>query len=714
MREQRQMDEAELPSISSISSSAATRRWEVSRRFRTDPQRARAALRRGYLSLPHLAVTRLLHRVPLIRSASSRDIEMGNPHDRASARHSSVADRTTFAGYTILRPLGSGGMADVYLAKHPRLPRREALKVLAKGMTADGEFRERFNREADLAATLWHPHIVAVHDRGEFDGQLWIAMDYVEGTDASRLLKERYRQGMSIDDVCAIVSAVAGALDYAHNRGLLHRDVKPANILLTHPEAGERRILLADFGIARQLADVSGITETNVAVGTVAYAAPEQLLGQNMDGRADQYALAATAFHLLTGAPPYRHANPVEAIGMHLSAPAPRLSDHRPELARLDDVLFKALAKEPADRFDRCREFAAAFSEQICSVANSERRSKPAVIAAASHMLRNTLSKKAARKFSLRVKIVIAIVVMALIATTATLAIWATPSLFWDDTSAAEAAPPQSHPTSANDPAGAPAAVAAAPALDGSYRLDYDRAKQTSNGVIGNDGARTSWWAFHSSCTPAGCAATGTKLDNADHQVARTAGTGNTGVLHFVDGHWQSEPRPKQVQVQCRRAHQTVTSTQDQTVVWSLTPQADGTLRGVQIQTVHSNDCGAQGATLRIPVVVTRVADVPPGVPMADPSKVAASTEPPAATSSAPVLGGVCSDMDKIAYDSSANEQVVCEDRTWDKAPTTTGVHPVGTSCGQPDTPVFAMSMSDDGYLIECDPATKVWTRRHG
>jgi serine/threonine-protein kinase len=321
-----------------------------------------------------MAVTQLLHRVPLIRSGASGQAD--GPHGRGNARRSTVSSHTAFAGYTVLRQLGSGGMADVYLAKHPRLPRRDALKVLAKEMTADGEFRERFNREADLAATLWHPHIVAVHDRGEFDGQLWIAMDYVEGTDAARLIKERYRKGMPQQDVCEIVTAVAGALDYAHQRGLLHRDVKPANILLTHPEAGERRILLADFGVARQLSDISGITATNVAVGTVAYAAPEQLLGRKMDGRADQYALAATAFHLLTGSPPYQHANPVEAISMHLNAPPPRLSDYRPDLAYLDDVLLKALAKEPEDRFDRCREFADAFREQGSRASTRARRAK--------------------------------------------------------------------------------------------------------------------------------------------------------------------------------------------------------------------------------------------------------------------------------------------------------------------------------------------------
>ena len=213
-----------------------TEHWDVQRGPGTDPRRARSAPRRGYESLPHVAVTRLLHRVPLLRSAPNRDVRAGGLLGSGGAPHVRMANRNEFAGYSILRPLGSGGMADVYLAKHPRLPRRDALKILTKEMTTDSEFRERFNREADLAATLWHPHIVAVHDRGEFEGQLWIAMDYVEGTDAARLVRERHRRWMSVEDVCAIVTAVAGALDYAHVRGLLHRDVKPANILITHPE----------------------------------------------------------------------------------------------------------------------------------------------------------------------------------------------------------------------------------------------------------------------------------------------------------------------------------------------------------------------------------------------------------------------------------------------------------------------------------------------
>ena len=338
-----------------------TRRLDGRRRLLSNSRLPRGAARSGSQSFPP-AAAHLRRRVPPVSSTPNPD-SMEFQADATGPRPS-ISSGAPFAGYTILRPLGSGGMAEVYLALHPRLPRRDVIKVLAEAITADREFRERFNREADLAATLWHPHIVGVHDRGEFNGQLWISMDYVDGTDASRLVKERYQDGMPIHEVCAIVQAVAGALDYAHDRGLLHRDVKPANILLTHPEEGERRILLADFGVARHLGDISGITETNVAVGTVAYAAPEQLTGANIDGRADQYALAATAFHLLTGAPPFQHSNPIAVISQHLHEDPPRLSDYRPDLEHLDEVFFKALAKDPEDRFERCRAFSAAVSEE--------------------------------------------------------------------------------------------------------------------------------------------------------------------------------------------------------------------------------------------------------------------------------------------------------------------------------------------------------------
>jgi serine/threonine-protein kinase len=283
-----------------------------------------------------------------------------------------LADGATFAGYTIVRLLGSGGMGEVYLVQHPRLPRRDALKVLPASVSADSEYRERFNREADIAATLWHPHIVGVHDRGEFDGQIWISMDYVEGTDAARLLRERYRDGMPTAEVAEIIAAVADALDYAHQRNLLHRDVKPANILLAHPDSGDKRILLADFGIARWANEISGLTATNMTVGTVSYAAPEQLMGERLDGRADQYALAATAFHLLTGSPPFENSNPAVVISQHLSAPPPAIGARRPELSALDPVLARALAKDPNDRFERCADFARALSHGLVATPSGD------------------------------------------------------------------------------------------------------------------------------------------------------------------------------------------------------------------------------------------------------------------------------------------------------------------------------------------------------
>jgi serine/threonine-protein kinase len=267
-----------------------------------------------------------------------------------------------FAGYTIVRRLGSGGMGEVYLAQHPRLPRRDALKVLPVALTADDEYRQRLSREADIAAELWHPHIVGVHDRGEFDGQLWLSMDYVDGTDAAQLLRSRYPSGMPRALAFEIISAVADALDYAHQRGLLHRDIKPANILLADADGKGRRIVLADFGIARQLDDISGLTATNMVMGTTAYAAPEQLLGKAIDGRADQYALGCTAFQLLTGAAPYENSNAAVVISHHLSAPPPLIGERRPDLVDLNAAICKVLAKDPATRFPSCSDFATALT----------------------------------------------------------------------------------------------------------------------------------------------------------------------------------------------------------------------------------------------------------------------------------------------------------------------------------------------------------------
>lgn len=593
-----------------------TRRIGAGRRLLSNPRQARAALRAGFQSLPGMPIGQLFRRIPPVDSRPHPEPAAAQGNSEPGGPRLTIGNGASFAGYTILRQLGAGGMAEVYLALHPRLPRRDVIKVLAEAVTVDPEFRERFNREADLAATLWHPHIVGVHDRGEFNGHLWISMDYVEGTDASRLVKESYPDGMPLDEVSAIVQAVAGALDYAHARGLLHRDVKPANILLTHPEAGERRILLADFGVARHLGDISGITETNVAVGTVAYAAPEQLTGSPIDGRADQYALAATAFHLLTGAPPFQHSNPIAVIGQHLHEDPPRLSDFRPELAALDEVFCQALAKAPEDRFDQCRAFAAAVGRECDGAAAIGPDARSRTVASPAHRRRGPGRVIAAvtHRFSPQTRWAAALVCAVLVAVAAT----------WSVLYSFQPGAPPANPALASKPS-PPAAVAApiagGPVLNGTYKLDYDQTKRTTNGIgIRHDGAGTNWWAFRSACTSSGCAATGTRLDDTTHQAAGGPDGGQTDTLRFVGGYWQGAP--EQQRVGCTRPGGPAGATQQETIAWSLAPQSDGTLRGTETETVLSNECGAQGAVVRVPVVATRVGDVPPGVNVADPASV--------------------------------------------------------------------------------------------
>lgn len=278
---------------------------------------------------------------------------------------SSLADGQVFAGYTIERVLGAGGMGEVYLARHPRLPRSDALKVLGPAVSGDVEYRQRFNLEAEMVATLNHPNIVTIYDRGDFGGQLWIAMEYVDGTDAFRLLAERYPNGFPPAELVRVVAGVADALDYAHGRGLLHRDIKPANILIGRPDGDEKRVLLADFGVARWIGRSNDLTGVDMTVGTVTYAAPEQLRGEDVGGRSDQYALAATAYHLLTGKPPFADSNPAIVIGHHLSDAPPAIGAGRPDLTRFAPLFAKALAKKPADRYERCRDFAAALQQAL-------------------------------------------------------------------------------------------------------------------------------------------------------------------------------------------------------------------------------------------------------------------------------------------------------------------------------------------------------------
>ena len=554
----------------------------------------------------------------------------------------SLAVGMTFDGYTVLRPLGSGGMAEVYLARHPRLPRHDALKILSESITADGDFRERFQREADLAAALWHPNIVAVHDRGEFDGQLWIAMDYVDGTDAAQLVKDRYPAGMPIQDVCAVVTAVAAALDYAHGQGLLHRDVKPANILVADPGEGKRRILLADFGIARPLGDISGLTATNFIMGTVTYAAPEQLMGGDIDGRADQYALAATTFHLLTGVPPYEHSNPVAVISRHLTAPLPKLSDRRPELTTLDEVLSQGLAKSPADRFECCGDFAAALSSRAdvnadteggitvaAPITERETQPSPRVASVASLLdteARETPPDAAKPKRRSRSRILLAAAIAAALLT----AIGAV-GFVMRPTKSTVSTSQASSPTSSPVP---PVA-----AFDGTYSFDYDYNKQTINGApyAVHTTDTTSWWALRSSCRSTGCVATATELDPKDHQLAHTPAT--SAEYRFVDGHWQSAPVQRQLgQPRCLGTDgQVVAGANTVMLTWSLAPQPNGTLTGAKTGTALTNECGLQGQVAVAPVVASRVGDVPTGVPVADPATVSIS---PSTNTAAPHVAG--------------------------------------------------------------------------
>jgi serine/threonine protein kinase len=270
---------------------------------------------------------------------------------------------TVVAGYRIERVLGAGGMGTVYLGQHSSLPRRDALKILSGELSHDGQFRARFLREANLAATLDHPNIVTVYDRGETpDGQLWIAMEFIDGTDASAELDDGR---MTAPRAVQIITEVANALDYAHSRLLLHRDVKPANFLLGAPGApdgGQERVWLADFGIARALDDATHLTQTGLVLATAAYAAPETVEGLPLDHRADVYSLGCALFRLLTGRTPYAEFTGMSAMMMaHVLQPIPRATQFAPWLPpTIDDVIVHALAKNRDQRFQSAGELAAA------------------------------------------------------------------------------------------------------------------------------------------------------------------------------------------------------------------------------------------------------------------------------------------------------------------------------------------------------------------
>ncbi|WP_194819146.1 serine/threonine-protein kinase [Nocardia sp. XZ_19_385] len=265
-----------------------------------------------------------------------------------------------FAGYHVERRLGAGGMGEVYLARHPRLPRHDALKILSDKHAANAEFRARFLREAEIAVRLHHPNVVAVRDRGEHDGRLWIAMQYVDGMDVAELIGQD-PGGLPVERALRILTEAANGLDEIHRVGLLHLDVKPANILLAAGAEEPERVLVTDFGISRTADQDENDTEAGGFTATLAYAAPEQISAETIDHRADVYALGCTFYHLLTGSVPYLRGSPAAVMYAHLLETPPQPSLENPRVpTELDAVITTALAKDPADRYQSCGGLAAA------------------------------------------------------------------------------------------------------------------------------------------------------------------------------------------------------------------------------------------------------------------------------------------------------------------------------------------------------------------
>jgi len=264
-------------------------------------------------------------------------------------------------GYRIESLLGRGGMAAVYLAEDGRLKRKVALKVLSPELAADEAFRKRFVDESERLASVDHPNIIPIYEAGQDDEHLFIAMRYVDSTDLRELI--RSEGPLSPERAVSIVTQVAGALDAAHARGLVHRDVKPANVLVAAGAGGDGadHAYLSDFGLTKRTQETSGLTRTGSFMGTIDYVAPEQISGTGVDGRTDQYALACVLFQCLTGRTPFPHDDDAAILYSHLSEPPPPVTETDPELpSAVDAVLAKGMAKDKGDRYASCLEFARA------------------------------------------------------------------------------------------------------------------------------------------------------------------------------------------------------------------------------------------------------------------------------------------------------------------------------------------------------------------
>jgi serine/threonine-protein kinase len=266
-----------------------------------------------------------------------------------------MADRTIADRYVLESKLGSGGMGTVWKAHDTLLDRTVAVKLLHEGLAEDATFNERFRREARAAASLGHPNVVAVYDTGE-DVVPFIVMEYVDGDSLHRLLS---RQGpLPVEDAARIARSILAALDHAHGRALVHRDMKPANVLFDSA-TGEAKV--ADFGIAKGLEDTGGLTRTSGLIGTAAYLSPEQVSGHDATPASDLYAVGCLLYCCLTGEPPFSGSTPVAIAMKHLNDPVPSLRQRRPDVpGDFEAVVLRALEKDPAHRFSSAAEMDAA------------------------------------------------------------------------------------------------------------------------------------------------------------------------------------------------------------------------------------------------------------------------------------------------------------------------------------------------------------------
>jgi YVTN family beta-propeller protein len=258
-------------------------------------------------------------------------------------------------GYRLESLIGRGGMGVVYRAYDLRLKRSVALKLVAPELSQDERFRERFLAETELVTSLEHPNVVPIYDAGDVDGQLYLAMRYVEGSDLKSLLTQE--GPLEPAQAIAIAAQVGAALDAAHRHGLVHRDVKPSNVLLDTDE----HVYLTDFGLARRLGEAEPVVATEVSLGTPAYASPEQIAGGGVDGRADVYALGCLLYECLAGTVPYPHRSELAVLWAHLQEAPPGISAYR----QLEPVLSTALAKDRDDRYQTCGELVEAAREAL-------------------------------------------------------------------------------------------------------------------------------------------------------------------------------------------------------------------------------------------------------------------------------------------------------------------------------------------------------------